>query len=151
MSVFLALQNNEVFRLFAWWSAALSVKMLCMAPLIGHQRFRKKIFLSQEDCTFIGRNAKVSVDDLDVERPRRAFLNDLENILPWFISTSVFLTTSPAPSLAMSLIRTFGISRVAHTVVYAVVPLPQPARAIAYFIGYTVIAYQSYLTLLYYS
>ncbi|KAJ8672968.1 hypothetical protein QAD02_004229 [Eretmocerus hayati] len=151
MSSFFALQNNQVFRHFAWWSAALSIKMLCMAPLIGRQRFRKKIFLSPEDCAFVGQNARVSLDDPDVERPRRAFLNDLENILPWFISTSVFLTTNPEPQLAFYLIRAFGICRIAHTIVYAVIPMPQPARVIAYIMGYGIIAYQSYLTLLYYA
>ncbi|XP_014204100.1 microsomal glutathione S-transferase 1-like [Copidosoma floridanum] len=150
MSVLLTLQNDVVFRHFAWWSAAMSAKMLCMMPLIGRQRFRKLVYLNPEDAQFVGKKARVSNDDPDVERPRRAFLNDLENILPWFISTSIFLTTSPRSALAINLMRIFGISRIAHTIVYAVVPIPQPARAIAYFVGYGVTVYQIYLTLLHY-
>ncbi|XP_058798314.1 microsomal glutathione S-transferase 1-like [Phymastichus coffea] len=151
MANFLAIQNNQVFRHFAWWSAAMSVKMMCMMPLIGRQRFRKKIFMTPEDCAFIGKSAKVAFDDPDVERPRRAFLNDLENIVPWFICTSVFLTTSPPPALAINLIRAFGISRIVHTIVYAVIPMPQPARVVAYAVGYAITVYQAYLTLLHYT
>lgn len=110
-----------------------------------------QVFLNPEDCAFVGKNAKVSYEDPDVERPRRAFLNDLESIFPWFISTTIFLSTSPDPALATTLIKLYGLSRIAHTIVYAVLALPLPARAITYLIGYAVVAYQSYLTLIYYS
>ncbi|OXU27890.1 hypothetical protein TSAR_016342 [Trichomalopsis sarcophagae] len=168
MSTFSVLQSNEVFRHFAWWSAAMSYPLIpsnrhqqrhsyklmqCtksqkIAPTVAHYT---GIFLMPEDCVFVGKNSKVCHDDPDVERPRRAFLNDLESILPWFICTSVYLTTSPSPKLAINLIRAFGLSRIAHTIVYAVVPLPQPARAIIFFAGYFVTAYQAYFTLVHYA
>lgn len=89
--------------------------------------------------------------DPDVERCRRAHLNDLENILPWAISTALWLTTSPNPALAALLIKTFAISRIVHTFVYAVIVIPQPARLLAFAVGFSITVYQSVMAVLYYA
>lgn len=167
------LLQTENFKIFAWWSQILVLKMLAMVVLTAIQRTRKnvsgnrheriagkktiisnKIALSQvwaspEDVKYFS-GGKVSGTDPDVERVRKAHRNDLENILPWFICTFLWLTTSPGVGLVKILIPVFALSRIAHTLVYAVFLIPQPARAIAFFIAYFVMAYQAISTVIYY-
>lgn len=63
---------------------------------------------------------------------RRAHLNDLENIIPFLIVALLYVLTNPNPMLAQMLIRIAVITRLAHTVVYAIYPIRQPARAICW-------------------
>lgn len=94
-------------------------------------------FINPEDLLFVLNKEKAIVQNADesVERVRRAHLNDLENILPFFIAAWFYVLTNPEPFIAINLFRTVAISRITHTIVYAVVPIPQPARAIAYHIA----------------
>lgn len=106
-----------------------------------------KIFANPGDG--FGKKVKVTYDDPDIERVRRSHLNDLENVLPWFIITYIWLTTGPSIWLAGILIRTFVISRIIHTLVYAVFP-QQPARFLSFFFGYCITAYEAFTSLLHY-
>ncbi|KAH0546119.1 microsomal glutathione S-transferase 1-like [Cotesia glomerata] len=142
--------REQNFRVFAWWSVVLVLKIFGSVALVGFWRHYKKIFLSPEDAKFI-KDSKVVYDDPDVERCRRAHLNDLENILPWVISTAFWLTTSPDPSTAAFLIKMFAISRFVHTFVYAVVVVRQPARFLAFMVGLLITIYQCLATVYYYS
>ncbi|KAK0090640.1 hypothetical protein PV325_009383 [Microctonus aethiopoides] len=144
----MAVIRDDLMSEFAFFSSILVLKMLAMAFLTGRQRFSKKVFANPEDVR--DKSAKIKLDDEDVERVRRAHRNDLENILPWFIMTFVWLTTGPSSLLATILIRTFTFARIVHTLVYAVVPL-QPHRAIAFFVGFGITGYQAISTLIYYS
>lgn len=63
-------------------------------------------------------------------------LNDLENILPHTIVGFVYLMTNPPVLAAVNLFRVFGIARFVHTFVYVVKPMPQPARAISFFVSW---------------
>lgn len=76
-----------------------------------------------------------------MERIRRAHLNDLENIIPFMIVALLYVLTNPNPMVAMMLIRIVAISRIAHTIVYAVYPVRQPARATCYFTTYAITIY----------
>lgn len=105
--------------------------------------------MNEEDTKFGGKG-KVTFNDPDVERIRRAHRNDLENVLPWFIITYLWLGTGPSLWLAKVLIQTFVLARIGHTISYAIIP-QQPTRAIAFFIGFGITAYQALSTLLYYS
>ena len=49
-----------------------------------------QIFANPEDAASAGPNVKVIVGDPDVERVRRAHLNDLENIIPFTILVIIF-------------------------------------------------------------
>ena len=60
----------------------------------------------------------MKLDDPDVERVRRAHLNDLENVVPFLLLTPLYLSTGPAPWLAANLIRGFAAARIVHTVGY---------------------------------
>jgi len=143
--------DNENYKTFAWWAQILVLKMLAMVVLTARQRIRKNVWISSEDAVINGPKAKVSDSDPDVERVRKAHRNDLENILPWFICTALWLTTSPSPFIAGILIKTFAISRIVHTIVYVVIPVRQPARAIAFFVGTGAMLYQAISTIIYYA
>ncbi|CAK1599859.1 unnamed protein product [Parnassius mnemosyne] len=131
--------NDPAVQSYILYSGILALKVLIMALLTARVRFAKKIFANEEDAkTSKGR---VKLDDPDVERVRRAHLNDLENIPAFWILGALYLTTAPAAAWATFLFRVYTASRIIHTIVYAVKPMPQPSRAIAYFIPYLIMWY----------
>ena len=93
--------------------------------------------------------ARVTYDDEDVERVRRSHLNDLENILPWVAITYIYLGTGPSNFLAAMLIRGFVLSRIGHTLSYAIFP-KQPFRAISFFVGFGLTAFEALATMFHY-
>lgn len=78
----------------------------------------------------------------------RAHRNDLENIIPFFVITFFYIGLNPSAYIAINLIRTFAISRIVHTFVYAVVVIPQPARALSWFVSYLITGYMAVQVLL---
>ncbi|KAE8573641.1 microsomal glutathione S-transferase 1 [Halyomorpha halys] len=141
--------DNPAFRAYIFYNSILILKMLCMAPLTARLRMAKKIFLSPEDTKLL-KGAKHGIEDPDIERVRRAHRNDMENILIYFVASYCYLLTNPGTTLAIMLMRLFTIARVAHTFVYAVYVVPQPARAIAFFVGYFVTGYMAITSMLYF-
>ncbi|XP_017074457.1 microsomal glutathione S-transferase 1 isoform X2 [Drosophila eugracilis] len=122
--------ENPVFCCYLFWATVLVVKMLLMSLLTAVQRFRYKIFPNQEDLFF--KNLEVQFDDPHVERVRRAHRNDMENILPYFIMSLIYISTNPNPAVACNLFRVASLARIIHTLVYAVYPVPQPSRILAF-------------------
>ncbi|XP_077297802.1 microsomal glutathione S-transferase 1-like [Arctopsyche grandis] len=120
-----------------FYISILGLKMLLMSLLTGSWRNCKKAYANPEDAKIFG---YVRVDD-DVERVRRAHLNDLENIPIFFITCALYLLTNPSAIVAANLIRIYTVARMIHTFVYAVCVLPQPARGIAFFVGYFITIY----------
>ncbi|EDV99801.1 GH12207 [Drosophila grimshawi] len=133
--------SNPVFKSYTFWAGVLVIKMLAMSLLTAMQRFKTKTFANQED--LMSPKLKVKFDDPNVERVRRAHRNDLENILPFFIVGLLYTLTNPSAFLAINLFRAVGIARIAHTLVYAVVVVPQPARALAFFVALLATVYMA--------
>ncbi|XP_036318440.1 microsomal glutathione S-transferase 1 isoform X1 [Rhagoletis pomonella] len=138
--------ENEVLRAYLFWSAILVLKMLFMSLLTGLMRFRTQTFANPED--LLDKRLKVKFDNSDVERVRRAHRNDLENILPFFAIGFLYVLIDPAPGLAINLFRAVGIARIIHTIVYAVVVMPQPSRALAFFVALGATVYMAVQVLL---
>ncbi|CAK9825849.1 Microsomal glutathione S-transferase 1 [Anthophora retusa] len=143
-----SLIDPELLRNFAFWGSILCLKVVAVVVLIARLRFKKQVFVNPDDVEYI-KKGKVVLNDPDIERVRRAHLNDLENIPLWFFVTFLWLTTGPAVWLAMILIRTFVLARIIHTLSYAVYP-KQPYRAISFILGLVIIIFQAISTLLYY-
>ncbi|XP_050295079.1 microsomal glutathione S-transferase 1 isoform X2 [Anthonomus grandis grandis] len=139
--------SQPVIRTYLFYVGILSFKMLLMSVLTGAQRYKNKAFANPEDAE--PRKLKVKVNE-DVERVRRAHLNDLENIPVFIIVCLVYLTTNPSAIVASALIRVFTAARILHTLVYAVVVIPQPARALAWIAGYVITIYMSITSILHY-
>ncbi|XP_014239238.1 microsomal glutathione S-transferase 1 [Cimex lectularius] len=139
--------NNPVFTSYLFYCSLLVLKVLMMVPLTARWRFSKKVFANPED-TKLSPKSQVKFDDPDVERVRRAHLNDLENIPVFFVAAYTYLLTNPNPWLAITLMRSFVLARFAHTLVYAVVVVPQPARFLAFMVGYGITAYMAVVSAL---
>ncbi|XP_075224733.1 microsomal glutathione S-transferase 1-like isoform X1 [Lycorma delicatula] len=140
--------ENPVFNAYLFYIAILCLKVLLMVLLIGRQRHRKHIFISPED-TALNPKAKVKYDDPDIERVRRAHMNDLENIPIFAIAALLYIATRPDYFIALNLFRVFTIARIIHTFVYAVVVIPQPARAISWGIAYVITIYMAVKVILF--
>jgi glutathione S-transferase len=109
--------------------------------------FSLQAFSNPEDAK-LHPKAKITTADPDVERVRRAHLNDLENI-PFFILIGwLYLFTNPDLFIAKNAFRVFTAARYIHTLVYAVVPLPQPSRGLAFAAGLAVNVYMTFAVLM---
>ncbi|XP_059049075.1 uncharacterized protein LOC131844258 [Achroia grisella] len=141
--------ENPAVQSYAFYSGVLALKTLGMALLTGRIRFRKKVFANEEDAKL--RKSVVKYDDPDVERVRRAHLNDLENIPAFWLVGGLYLTTAPDAALAVNLFRVYTVGRILHTIVYAIKPLPQPARGISFGIPYLITVYMGLKVVLHYA
>lgn len=86
---------------------------------------------------------KVTFDDSDVERVRRAHLNDMENIYLYFIISTLYMFTNPDKFIAINIFRAFSAARIAHTLAY-LWQIRQPARGLPFAVGLACIFYMSY-------
>lgn len=50
----------------------------------------------------------------------------------------------PKAALAINLFRAVGISRILHTCVYAIAPVPQPSRLLAFLVTVCTTTYMAY-------
>ncbi|XP_049697789.2 microsomal glutathione S-transferase 1-like [Helicoverpa armigera] len=140
--------DNPLVQTYIFYSAVLALKLFFVAILTGAARGKKNVYANPEDAA--ARKGTVKYDDPDVERTRRAHLNDLENIPAFWVLGALYLTTDPVVGWATLLFRAFALARIAHTVVYAVVPLPPPSRGIAFGVSFLVNVYMGVQVVLYY-
>ncbi|XP_065364199.1 microsomal glutathione S-transferase 1-like [Calliphora vicina] len=133
--------DNVVFKSYVFWGTVMVTKMLLMGPLTAIQRFKTKTFANPED--LLTKKDKIKFDDPNVERVRRAHRNDMENIIPFLAIGYYYVLTNPSAALAINLFRAIGLARIVHTLVYAVVVVPQPARAISFFVGLAATAFMA--------
>ncbi|XP_073829457.1 microsomal glutathione S-transferase 1-like isoform X2 [Musca autumnalis] len=104
-------------------------------------------FANPEDLA-LSKATEVNFHDPDVERVRRAHRNDLENILPYLLIALAYITTAPNIIVARLLFCIVAISRIFHTAVYAFRPIPQPSRAIAFFVPFTITLYMTFCVII---
>lgn len=86
--------------------------------------------------------------DADVERVRRAHLNDMENIYLFFPAALAYVLTNPDALIAIWLFRVYTASRIIHTLIYAVFPVPPPWRTIIYVIGVSITSFMTVWTII---
>ncbi|CAG9836054.1 unnamed protein product [Diabrotica balteata] len=86
----------------------------------------------------------------NVERVRRAHLNDLENIPLFFVAGLIYTFANPGETAAKVLFVVYVVTRYLHTIVYAVVPIPQPARALCWSTGYIINIYMAMYSLIHF-
>ncbi|CAH0405975.1 unnamed protein product [Chilo suppressalis] len=141
--------DNPVIRSYLFYSGVLGLKLLGTALLTSKARYTRKVFANEEDARYSG--GVVKVNDPEVERARRAHLNDLENIPVFWILGAIFVTTGPSASVATLLFRTYTAMRFLHTIVYAVKPLPQPTRAIVFTIPFLLTVYMGVNIIIHYA
>jgi len=130
--------QNPLWATFLFYAGVLGLKTVIMSVWTARHRIANKVFANPEDATLQG--SKVKMDHPDVERVRRAHLNDLENVLPFLILCPLYLSTGPSVWLATQLIRAFAAARVLHTIVYINV-VPQPSRGLCFAVGFGINMY----------
>merc|ERR1711870_146816 len=132
--------DQDLFSAYAFYAGVVTVKMLIMSFLTARQRFANGVFISSEDIK--GTPYKTGINE-NVERVRRAHQNDIENILPFLILGFLYMFTNPAYSTALLCFRLFVGARILHSIVYLLV-IPQPSRALAFFVGIFVNLFMAY-------
>lgn len=130
-------------RLFMLCAAILTLKMIALGSGTGIRRVMSGVFISPEDFVFASK-APLGPDD-QIERMRRAHLNDLENILPFLVVGFLYALTGPSYAVAWWLFWTFTVARILHTVCY-VLSL-QPWRTIVFEVGNVVLLITTVLLL----
>ena len=86
--------------------------------------------------------------NLDIERVRRAHLNDLENIPVFVLMAAVYMVIA-RPTLINAKVVFYGftLARFIHTYAY-INEIPQPTRALAYFGGVIPTIYMAVIVLM---
>ncbi|XP_066140038.1 prostaglandin E synthase-like [Euwallacea fornicatus] len=139
--------NNPQFATYLIVSSLLILKMCGLTLLTIFQRYKNKVFISEEDMKM--RPGATVETHPDVERVRRAFQNDLENIPAFLFIALAYLFIQVPDWVVHFLFYLFLIARTMHSIVYAIYVVPQPARAICFVLGLTVIGYLSFHVLIY--
>ncbi|XP_031628136.1 microsomal glutathione S-transferase 1-like isoform X1 [Contarinia nasturtii] len=141
-------KGNPVFSAFIMWASVLTIKFLLMSTLTAIHRYRSKTAASPEDMAMM-RVTELTTNE-EVDRVKRAHLNDMENILP-FLSVGLFyVLTDPSAMVAIWLFRVTTVARFVHTFVYAIYVVPQPARAICFFTHFGITFYMAFMSILYF-
>ncbi|RZC40905.1 MAPEG domain containing protein [Asbolus verrucosus] len=121
--------------------------MLALSLYTLVERFRVMAFANVEDT--VNLKVKPRTDD-NVERIRRAHLNDLENISLFFVIGFIYTLTNPSLVLATQLFRIYTAARIMHTIVYAVFVVPQPARVLSWGTGFAITGYMAFKSILHF-
>ncbi|KAM9307322.1 prostaglandin E synthase [Pholidichthys leucotaenia] len=125
--------RNEVFSCFVFYGVLLVLKMYVIAIITGQVRLRKKAFANPEDAMRQG-GLQFYREDPDVERCKRAHINDLENILPFLFLGAIYALTGPLLWVARLHFLVFFMGRVLHSVAY-LFALKAPTRSLAYIVA----------------
>ncbi|XP_018563283.1 microsomal glutathione S-transferase 1 isoform X1 [Anoplophora glabripennis] len=139
--------DNPLVRVYAFYCSILVLKMMFMSVFTSMTRVKTKAYANPEDAARF--KLKVKQDD-NVERVRRAHLNDLENIPIFFIVSLIYILTNPSYFLTTWLFRAFTLARISHTFVYAVVVIPQPARGLSWATGFFITGYMAIQNVIYF-
>ncbi|XP_031638329.1 microsomal glutathione S-transferase 1-like [Contarinia nasturtii] len=144
--------SNPVFSSFAFWGSILVIKCLFMSTFTGLYRWKNGVTSNPEDVRMaerIGIRGETKETDPDVDRARRAHLNDLENILPYLIVGSFYVLTNPSLGTAKLLFQVATIARIIHTFVYAIFVIPQPSRLLSWLVHYLITLYMAVMVVIY--
>lgn len=83
----------------------------------------------------------------DVQRVKRAHMNDLENIIPMIIIGFFFVLSDPEEISSLILFRVAGVARILHSIFHAAYPVG-PIRSISYVVALLISVYMIFYTLI---
>jgi uncharacterized MAPEG superfamily protein len=137
--------ENPVFVAYMIAAAIMILKIMSQGWMTVYRMTKSEAgLLNPEDLLSGPFNRKPHPSQLDpndyVDRSRRMHLNDLENIPAFLAAGLLFVVVRPSLWLAITLMATFVVSRLAHTVVYATKQRHE-VRAIPYTIGSLVVIF----------
>jgi uncharacterized MAPEG superfamily protein len=102
--------EGTLFAIFAIVCVLLVVKAQVLGAATAAKRGQLKKFLNPEDATWLG-GAHSNPDDDRVQRLFRTHRNDLENLLPFFISGILYIMSGGNVIWGASYFATFLIAR----------------------------------------
>jgi len=137
--------SHELVSTFIFYCSLVLLKTLLMAFWTAKRRFATGVFANPEDIKGSD-SKKVDYANDEVERVRRCHQNDLENVLPFVLIGAMYITTNPTLSCAKIVFRVWTLARYIHTYVY-VMQVPQPSRALSFFVNQGINLYMLYCTL----
>lgn len=121
--------ENPQWQLFGIAYLILVLKMIAVGNYTTIKRIRSGIFATPEDARLFGAVRDESAREA-IERSRRAHLNDLENILPFFGVGVFYAMSNPSTTMAALYYFGFAAARVAHSIAY--LNAWQPHRTISF-------------------
>lgn len=128
------LMTQPAFQLYALSSVLLVLIMYSLGFLTAKTRAERKAVVNPEDISVNpGGAVVVEVEHPDVQRIKRAHMNQLENAVPFFILGFLYCLTEPGLLTARILFLTFLAVRLFHAVFY--VGAKQPFRTLSFAIG----------------
>src|SRR5437588_7829524 len=126
------LLDDPVVRLYIVVYLLLVLKMAAVGTYTSVLRLGRKVYATPEDYALQGLPRRTT-DDEDIERVRRAHRNDLENILPFFVVSFLYVLTRPSYGAAAIYLWGFLAARVLHSIFY--IRGAQPQRTITFAVG----------------
>ncbi|XP_077966033.1 microsomal glutathione S-transferase 1-like isoform X2 [Styela clava] len=143
MSVFTT--ENDSFVALIKYGSLILFKMVMMSTVTSVYRVLHRSLTSEEDAYFaVGNNKekqkKLLIEHPDVKRARLAHQNDLENIVPFFLISLLYISIKPEPKLTEFLFKVFAGSRILHSFVY-IGKVRQPARYLTFLCGFLINVY----------
>lgn len=109
-----------------------------MLTIIANHLRQKSVLivcLLNQHCDSNNNTSSTGLDDR-IGRWQRTLRNDAENILPLLFAGFFYVLSGPDERLAIRLFRLIAAGRLAHTVLYTAVILPQPARFAAFIVPF---------------
>jgi glutathione S-transferase len=144
--------QNPVFLAYAIMASIMILKIMGQGWMTVYRMTKiESGFLNPEDLLPGRINRRPRPEQLDlndyVDRSRRIHRNDLENIPAFLVAGLLLVAVNPPYSLAVTLMATFVIARLVHTVVY-VTGQRHEIRAVPFTIGSLVVIVMALYVLL---
>jgi uncharacterized MAPEG superfamily protein len=109
--------STQLFSVYALVLIAEALKTLFLGTATSVSRLGPMQFLNQEDADWLGGEA-VSADHPTPARLMRAHRNSLENLLPFFIVSSLYVLSNANALAGIIYFITFFVARLMHTYAY---------------------------------
>ncbi|MCP3985013.1 MAG: MAPEG family protein [bacterium] len=129
------LLSNPAIKAWALSCIVVALKTLVTGMVVSSIRIRKNVFASPEDYEMQKLEPQTATDE-EVERARRAHLNDLEAGLPFVLVGFVYALTQPSTLGLWICFAGFPIGRILHLVLYMKGLMPH--RTAAWAIGFVI-------------
>jgi len=128
--------ESTLMTVFTIVCVLLVLKAQILAAATAATRGKVKKFINPEDAAWLG-GEHVNPDDERVQRIFRAHRNDLENLLPFFVSGALYLVSGAAATAGAVYFVLFLLARYTHT--YAYLMQGAKLRRNAFTVGWLVI------------
>ncbi|KAL9962956.1 hypothetical protein ACROYT_G032114 [Oculina patagonica] len=109
--------DDRLLSAYIFYGSILMLKTWAMSFLTARHRLKNKALPSPEDYGRKNKDKPV-IQHPDVERVRRAHLNDLENIPIFMIVTLLYMFSNMPPVWGIWGLRIFTTGRIMHTIAY---------------------------------